>query len=281
MNGRVWVAALAIVVGVADCGSSEPARSTGGRPPRLTAEADADWPDVRTRNSDCVVDYPKDLAERALAFDGTIESIDVGEHDDDAGATPVRLGVRLHEVFRGDLDEFVVIRTWDFMLSQHDVTGVRILAAVDLTLDLMGCGFTRPYSVKDAARWRAIYAKLPPEFCGTAVRDCDLDDSTPVPAGCNVASYEYAIERGIDAGYFPFDEIGCYGKYLSLRIDLGADACPPEATEEQRKQCARMKTAYFVARNSAWDLVTYEEQKSCSYVQSIEPSFPTRFCRPR
>jgi hypothetical protein len=158
------------------------------------------------------------------------------------------------------------------------VNGRAWVAALAVVVGAAACG--TPQRADSAAQPSPRLTAGADEFCGKEVRDCDLDYSNPIPAGCNDESYDYAIEQSIDAGYFPFDEIGCDGKYLALRVDLGADACPPEATEEEREQCARMKTAYFVERDGTWDLITYEERTHCSYVQSIEPSFPSRLCEP-
>jgi hypothetical protein len=273
MKGRVW-GALMIMLLASGCGDSEAPSATKAAP---TAVGDlADWPDVTTEDMDCVVSYPEDLDDRPFAFDGTIEAVHLTAYDEDAGARPARLEIRIHEVFRGDLDEFVVLQSWDFMLPQEDLAGTRVLAATGHSLDLMGCGFTRPYSKRDATFWRQTFADVPPEDCGTEVLDCDLGEPTPVAAGCNRASHEYAIYSNIDAGSFPFSVIGCNRTYLSLRIDLGD--CPPEATEEERRQCSRKKTAYFEVRGDAWDLLTYESRTSCSRVQALEPAFPSRFC---
>lgn len=121
-------------------------------------EGDATWPDTDVGGtSSCVIEYPEDLAERPVAFDGTITAVTTGAHDEDAGATPVRLEVQINEVFAGDVRDSVVMHTWDFMLQDRDVEGARVLAAAEPSLDLMGCGFTRPYSSAEAAEWRATF----------------------------------------------------------------------------------------------------------------------------
>jgi hypothetical protein len=147
--------------------------------------------------------------------------------------------------------------------------GRMLATALCIALTVFGCG--RPSSGPAAA-------DLSPEDCGKEVRDCDLGELTPVPAGCKRASYEYAIAAEIDEGSYPFRELGCNEDYLSLRIDFGADACPPEATKEERERCARMKTAYFVADDGSWKLLTYERRTRCEGVQSLDSSFPTAFC---
>lgn len=240
----------------------------------------ANWPDVDSEGETCVVRYPRDLDDQEKAFDGTIETVEFGDYNEDAGAAPVRLEFRVNEVFRGEhIDNFVVMNTWDFMLPDEDVTGTRLLVAAGPSLDLMGCGFTRPYSEDEASMWRKTFARVAPEDCGKEVRDCSLDELTPVPATCERESLAYAIAANIDQGSFPFDVLGCNERFVSLRLDLGADACPPEATKEQRKECARKKTAYFSERDGTWELITYESHTRCDTVQDLAPSFPDHFCR--
>ncbi len=275
MKGRLSGTVMAICVLASGCGGREAPPSASASP---TVLGDlAQWPDVETQNMDCVVSYPDDLPSRAFAFDGTIQAVELAGYDEDAGARPARIKVRINELFRGDLDEFVVLRSWDFMLPEGDLRGRRLLAATGQTLDMMACGFTRPYSQEDANFWRRTFADGAPDECGAEVRDCDLGEPTPVAAGCSRASYEYAIYSNIDAGDFPFRVIGCDEKYLALRVDLGD--CPPEPTKDERKQCARKKTTYFRLAGDVWDLLTYEDQTRCFVVQSIEPGFPSEFCR--
>jgi hypothetical protein len=238
------------------------------------------WPDVETENMDCVVTYPGDLAKRDRAFAGRVESVEIGDYDEDAGARPARVAFRIEELFRGIIHgDYLVLNTWDFMLPEHDITGARVLAAGDNIGDLMGCGFTRPYSEEEAQMWRETFAALPLEDCGKEVRDCYLGgEPSPIAADCSRASQEYAIASQIDGGGFPFEVMGCNERYLALRVNLGD--CPPEATEEEMEQCARPKTAYFKERQGVWNVLTYEEGTRCSQVQSLEPDFPSQFCQP-
>lgn len=116
--------------------------------------------------------------------------------------------------------------------------------------------------------------------CGKEVRDCDPGEPEPEPARCNRRSYELAIANQIDDGGFAFREVACDGEHLTLRVDVGAGLCPPEATKEERRECAREKVAFFVARKGAWEIVTYAERGDCATVQSIEPGFPDSVCDP-
>ena len=275
----MWVALLSLCLVVTGCAEPTASSDVGSPPSEESGSGPREWPDVDTVNMDCVVDYPEDLKSRAVAFDGTIEGVVLATYDANAGATPARMEIRTNEVFRGDIEDFVVMRTWDFMLPDGDLRGTRILAAAGQSLDLMGCGFTRPYSTHDAKMWRETFSKLSPEECGEERLDCGYPDGPPVaPARCTQASYEYAIYSNIDGGVIPFSVLGCNDDYLTLRVDLGAGSCAPEATKEERKECARLKTAYFVAKGDQWKIITYESQTRCDYVQSIEPAFPTAFC---
>lgn len=276
-NGGLWGVLLSIALAAVACGDPENSLPKGTPP---TAVGDVtEWPDVDTENMGCVIDYPDDLAARHRAFAGRVESVELGEYDEDAGARPVRVAFRIEELFRGILHgEYLVLNTWDFMLPDHDITGTRVLAATDISGDLMGCGFTRPYSKQEARMWREMFAALSPEDCGKEVRDCYLGAPSPVPADCTRASFEYAIASQIDQGNFPFKLIGCNDRYLSLRVDLGD--CLPEATKEERRECARQKKAYFHTKKGMWNLLTYEEGTRCAQVQSLQPEFPSEFCQP-
>jgi hypothetical protein len=274
-------AALVTLLVLWASGCGEPASQPRGAidaGPSKSADL-SNWPDVDTAAAECALAYPEDLVRQAIALDGTIEDIEVAPTQEQGGGKAMRLNVRINELFRGDLDKFVVLRSWQSILPNEDLTGERVLVATDMSLELAGCGFTRPYSPQDAARWRETYAGLPAENCGEEVRDCDLgQDLEPVPASCQRKAHAYAIAANIDHGDFPFRVLGCNERYLALRLDLGADACPPEADKEQRRRCARSKTAYFKVKDQHGDLITYERRTRCELVQRLEPAFPTQYC---
>lgn len=123
----------------------------------------ANWPnpDPNPPAISCAYRYPDDLQDRANAFDATVVDVDLGKYSEDAGARPATLTVSLNEVFKGPQKSSVVMKTWDFSLPPRPerVVGVRILAAAGEALDLMSCGFTRPYSQSDADRWRELFAR--------------------------------------------------------------------------------------------------------------------------
>ena len=147
----------------------------------------------------------------------------------------------------------------------------RALPAIALAL-LAACGSTET-SQSDAPE-TILYGTPAPYSPGGS------PDQDAVPARCTRRSYEYAIADRIDGGGFAFDEVACDGKYLTLRVDLGSAVCPPEATKEERQECAREKVAFFVVRRGAWDLITYEESGDCDTIQRLEPSFPDAVCDP-
>lgn len=121
------------------------------------------WPSTEVGEAvSCVYRYPDDLTDQPIAFDGTVLSVSRAEYIDEAAAAPVDLVIQVNEVFRGDLDEIVTMHTFDFSTPDQpgdwDPTGVRILAASSTSLDVMACGFTRPYTVEDAHLWSAMFA---------------------------------------------------------------------------------------------------------------------------
>jgi len=149
------------VLQLTGCGAAPAAKPTSVDPvPGPSAEkVVAGWPSVDTAAVTCVVTYPDDLTESSVAFDGTVVGVQAGEPQPDAGGDrPVRLELRVNQRFKGAVGAAVVMKTWDFMLPGEDVTGVRVLAAAGESLDLMGCGFTRPYSPEEAAVWAEAFA---------------------------------------------------------------------------------------------------------------------------
>lgn len=281
MRWRTLLLVAGLLVGFG-CGDAAPRRSgPAGTSGNADAPGSPTWPDLDADAEGCVIAYPKDLRQQPYAFDGTVTAVRLDEHDEMETAGPVRVEVAVNELFRGEnIDDSVVLHASETALPPEDVAGTRILATTDHSFNLAGCGYTRPYSPSEASRWRQEFANVPAVECGKEVRDCSLGEPTPVPATCERASLEYAIATNIDHGGYPFTVLGCDRRYLSLRVDLGADACPPEATEEQRRDCARNKTAYFVKRSGGWEIITYESETRCRVVQELEPSFPSRFCSP-
>ena len=58
----------------------------------------------------------------------------------------------------GDLADTVVLHAWDFAMPPGEVVGTRLLVASEPSVDVMGCGFTRFYTVEEANIWRATFA---------------------------------------------------------------------------------------------------------------------------
>lgn len=119
------------------------------------------WPDLRPASAaSCYVQYPDDLSSREIAFDGTVTAVTVGPYDNNAGMRPATVDLAVHEVFAGPQRQSAVLRSWDGFLPSPDpqeAVGLRVLAAAGKTLDLMGCGFTRPYNKPDAEAWRTAF----------------------------------------------------------------------------------------------------------------------------
>lgn len=139
------------------------------------AAAAVQWPQPDT-NADaarCAYQYPDELADRANAFDATVTGVDVGEYSPDHAARPATVTVSVNEVFNGRQEGTAVLKTWDFSLPENPehIVGARILASAGPTMDLMGCGFTQPYSKKTADMWRDVFTSSAQDD-GVALRRC-------------------------------------------------------------------------------------------------------------
>jgi hypothetical protein len=118
------------------------------------------WPDARPpAAASCISVYPDELSTNANAFDGTVTGVHVGELDKDAAAAPATVEVVVHETFAGHRRGTVTMKTWDFMLPEDptSVVGLRVLLAAGDTLDLKGCGYSRPYNASEAKTWREAF----------------------------------------------------------------------------------------------------------------------------
>lgn len=145
--------------GIGDVGGSneDPAPGAGD------SGAQSLWPPTDPGEAaTCLRQYPEDLSTMPLAFDGTIVGVRRGTYDKEAGGTPVDLELVVNQVFRGDLGAKVTMHTLDFSGpgsdEPWDPTGIRILAAAGEKLDVMYCGFTRPFSSSEAAEWSAAFS---------------------------------------------------------------------------------------------------------------------------
>lgn len=166
---RKIVLAVAALLLTAACGESGPAEAPtpSGAPTNTNArqEEPPDWlvsmSDADPPAASCAVHYPDELPEQPIALDGTILSVQREAYDEDAAGAPVTVELRVNEAFRGDLGETLTVRTWDFTnpgaSREPDSLGVRLLAAMTDSRDLMACGFTRPYSEQDAQAWREAF----------------------------------------------------------------------------------------------------------------------------
>jgi hypothetical protein len=159
---RITGAALALLAagqllvagcGAADVQTTEPAATATGRP--------GAWPDPRPpAAASCVSLYPDRLTRHPNAFDATVTAVRVGAYVHDAGASPATVELTVHETFTGPERSAVTMKTWDFMLPRkpQSAVGLRVLLAAGETLDVKGCGYSRPYDAGDAAEWRAAFA---------------------------------------------------------------------------------------------------------------------------
>ncbi|MBN2622289.1 MAG: hypothetical protein JXA83_02915, partial [Acidimicrobiales bacterium] len=118
--------------------------------------------------------------------------------------------------------------------------------------------------------------ELMPESTPCGRENCSAPSPTPSP--CTTEAYREAIEREIDGNIFLDGEQLCDGSFLVTGIDTGSGGCPP--TENQPSPCTRVKTAYFVAREGTWAVVTYGKGMTCAdVVDSTGIRVPAALCR--
>ena len=116
--------------------------------------------------------------------------------------------------------------------------------------------------------------ELEPEStpCGRA--DCSTPSPTPAP--CETEAYQAAVDN-IDGG-IRFAGERCDGSFLVMSLDFGSSGCAP-AEPPETSPCLNVKTAYFVANNGAWRLVTYGKDETCDHVaESTLIHFPPELC---
>lgn len=113
----------------------------------------------------------------------------------------------------------------------------------------------------------------PATYQGDAVTDpCGpvpeaFDVPPPVPAGCDTASYRYAMSS-IDGNLRVLDA-ACDGSHLVARY--GSDACAPES-DLDADACINAHTAYFVLEGDRWDLRGVDDPSLCG------PVVPDELC---
>lgn len=166
---KTIIALLALVL--AGCATDTGSDVQGPSASRPAAEDSSPAPSWLIAMSDpdppagsCVHQYPEDLRSRPVAVDATILSVTRGPYDEDARGTPVTIHLQVNRVFNGPPRDSLRISSWDFTTAadeSSDPIGVRLLAAMEPSLDLMACGFTRPYSEGDAQRWEAAFNRSP------------------------------------------------------------------------------------------------------------------------
>jgi hypothetical protein len=117
---------------------------------------------------------------------------------------------------------------------------------------------------------------LMPESTPCARANCSTPSPTPAP--CASASYREAIEREIDGNIRVVGDPRCDGSFLVIGIDTGSGGCAP--TEGAASPCANEKTAYFVARDGKWSIVTYGDALTCAKVAAMTSDirFPAALC---
>lgn len=115
-------------------------------------------------NATCVHNYPEGLETFPNAFDGVIVDQRADESRPDWTETdmaPMVVTFEVREVFAGDLDDRIVMRTWDYYTGTENPShvGERFLVATGHDRQVSLCGFTRPYSEQDADYWRFTFTQ--------------------------------------------------------------------------------------------------------------------------
>jgi hypothetical protein len=150
----------------------------------------------------------------------------------------------------------------------------RIEVSVELDALTEGDVIEAGYS-NDQYRFTDRRFEIVPESTPCARTDCST--SSPTPAPCATASYRQAIEREIDARIRIVGNPRCDGSFLVIGIDTGSGGCAP--AEGAASPCANAKTAYFVARDRTWSIVTYANALTCAHVAAMTGiRFPTSLC---
>ncbi|MDQ1481430.1 MAG: hypothetical protein QOI44_2291 [Actinomycetota bacterium] len=150
----------------------------------------------------------------------------------------------------------------------------RIEVSVELATltegDVIEAGFSNyRYRLTDG-RFEVVPESTP---CGRA----DCSTSSPTPAPCSTASYQEAIEREIDGNIRIVGDPHCDGSFLVIGIDTGSGGCAP--AEGAASPCANAKSAYFVARDRKWSVVTYANALTCADVATMTAiRFPASLC---
>jgi hypothetical protein len=106
---------------------------------------------------------------------------------------------------------------------------------------------------------------------------CEGCNATVAPVGCSANAVHLAIEANIDGGIRVAGEPRCTDTHLVVDIDTGSSGCPP--TEGEPSPCANVKTAFFEARDGAWQVVTYGAGETCASVAAATGiEFPDEVC---
>jgi hypothetical protein len=173
-----------------DAGPAEPWPPTGPaveRPPAIR----------------CVLFYPQDIDGWDTAIDATVTSVELGARRE--GVTPATVTLQVHEVLKGSVPTTVQAKVFDAGLllpaDSQDAVGVRIITALGDDLSMPACGFTRPWSTEELARWQAAIdggedpVTVQDEQLAEALHIFALD-----PSDANLTRIPFADEVGLGLG---------------------------------------------------------------------------------
>lgn len=148
---------------------------------------------------------------------------------------------------------------------------VEVGSEIELTEGAMiGSGYTGYEYTLVGDQFELVPESTP---CGRA--DCSTE--SPAPAPCDSDAFRTALAAQIDGNTRLAGEQQCDGSFLVTGIDTGSKGCAP--SEGGPSPCANHKSAYFVARDGAWALVTYAKGLTCRDVEeSSNIRFPESMC---
>lgn len=145
---------LAAILLLAGC-----AYETETTAPRAPA---VDWPPTGQVGAPCDRTYPEGLAGATVAFDGTVTAVQLGEEVPLAGGRRITLTFRVDEIVAGPNQRAARLQTWGFFVPDdpRSLLGARALISTGASTDeIEGCGYSRPWTVADAAEWHRIFGR--------------------------------------------------------------------------------------------------------------------------
>ena len=117
--------------------------------------------------------------------------------------------------------------------------------------------------------------------CGLEDLACQgkVPPTTAPAAACTTESYRYAVAAEIDGGHYPISNERCDGTWAAFDVDLGADACRPEADADDPCRGTRVHRTFWRNDDGRWRLLSYQGTGDCDEARAADPRFPPDVCR--